>query len=144
MGQNITSHLWLDKTYDETLSLLEEAKAYNADIFPGQIRDFLPIKKMEATKESLRVTTRLSHTIAWLMNEKAIINDELTRREVESMYPPLQDEEICTFPSEKTKHQYPNGLVVLLDKSYDLFMRATRLENMLREEPMMQERKFFR
>ena len=132
MGKGNTTLLWLDKTYRETMDLLEEAKHYHAYKFKPQVRHLVPIKRLEITKESLRVTSRLSHTMAWLMTEKAIINEEILRSEYEENFRPLIEEEICVKPPDKTIDDCPNGLISLMDRSFELFMRASRLEVMLR------------
>jgi regulator of CtrA degradation len=140
MGTEKTTVLWLDKTYGETMQLLEEAKRYNAYSFKNQVRHLLPIKRLAITTESLRVTSRLTHTMAWLMTEKAIINDELLRAEVENRFRPLAEEHICTQKTDKDLEGLPNGLVSLIDRSFELFMRASRLEGMLRRKIKHDER----
>jgi len=131
MGTINTTQVWLDKTYKETLSLLEEAKHYHAYKFRKQTKHLIPVKKLEMTKESLRVTSRLSHTMAWLLSEKAIINEEIARYEFEAQFRPLSEEDICLRPPD-TFDDCPNGLMSLMDRSFELFLRASRLEAMLR------------
>lgn len=135
MGTVNTTQLWLDKTFRETMDLLEEAKHYHAYKFQCQVRHLVPMKRLEITKESLRVTSRLSHTMAWLMTEKAIINEEMLRAEFEKNFRPLIEENICVQPPDKTIDDCPYGLLSLMDRSFDLFMRASRLEAMLRNKP---------
>lgn len=134
MGKVYTTRLWLDKIYRETMDLLEEAKHYHAYKFKRQVRHLVPVKRLEITKESLRVTSRLSHTMAWLMAEKAIINEELLRAEFEKSIKPLSEEDTCVQPPDIPIDDCPNGLISLMDRSFDLFMRATRLEAMLRNK----------
>ncbi|NVK17668.1 MAG: DUF1465 family protein [Methylocystaceae bacterium] len=129
-----TTLFWLNRTFDETLNLLEEAKYYNEHLIKRQVRHLMPIARLEVTAESLRVTSRLSHTMAWLITEKAILNDELDRMEAESLYRPLFEESTCLNLMQCTDDICPNGLLSLLDRSRDLFIRACRLENMLRAE----------
>ena len=114
------------------MDLLEEAKHYHAYKYKRQVRHLVPVKRLEITKECLRVTSRLSHTMAWLMSEKAIINDEMQRTEFEEKFKPLIEEYSCVQPPDKTIDDCPNGLISLMDRSFELFMRASRLESMLR------------
>lgn len=132
MGKADTTLLWLDKTFDETMDLLQEAKHYHANVIKRQVRHLVPLTQLEITKESLRVTSRLSHTMAWLISEKAILNHELTRDEFIELTPPLSEEFTCVNTHDTTIKDFPNGLTSLLNRSLDLFMRATRLEEMLR------------
>jgi len=132
MGMQNTTQLWLNRTFDDTLNLLEEAKYYNKHLIKRQVRHLMPIARLEVTAESLRVTSRLSHTMAWLMTEKAILNDELNRLEAENLFRPLYEESTCLRDMEFSDDICPNGLQSLLERSRELFIRACRLENMLR------------
>ena len=132
MGKADTTIIWLDKIFSETMDLLEEAKAYNAYAYRRQVRHLVPVKRLEITKESLRVTSRLSHTMAWLMSEKAILNKEITRLENEEINRPLSEEEVCLSPINYDLKDCPNGLIDLMERSFNLFKRVARLEDMLR------------
>ncbi|WP_419797145.1 MAG: DUF1465 family protein [Terasakiella sp.] len=126
------SPFWLDQTFDETMSLLEEAKYYHSYRFPKQVTHLNPCQRLELTRESLRITSRLSHMISWLMHEKAILNDEITRHEYLESNIALADESICTSTCEETLEDCPKRLQSLMDRSLSLFIRASRLEKMLR------------
>ncbi len=134
MGKADTTPLWLDKIFDETMDLLEEAKNYHSHVINRQVRHLVPLAQLEITKESLRVTSRLSHTMAWLMNEKAILNEEITREDFTQSNRPLAEEDICIQHGNTKIDDCPNGLIQLMERSFALFKRATRLEAMLREE----------
>ncbi len=104
MGTANTTYLWLEKTFDETLRLLEEAEYYHMHKIRRQVRHLVPVKRLEVTTESLRVTSRLSHTMAWLITEKAILNNELDRGEASDLHQPLSDETTCLqAPTDRTK-----------------------------------------
>ena len=133
MGNVKTKQVWLDKTFRDTMLLLEEAKHYHAYKYKRQVHHLVPLKRLAITKECLRVTSRLSHTMAWLMSEKAIINEEMDRAEFEKEFRPLTEEYNCVQPRDETIDDCPNGLISLMDRSFELFMRASRLESMLRQ-----------
>ncbi len=132
MGKLGSSTFWLDQTFDETMSLLEEAKYYHAYRFPKQVDHLNPCQRLELTRESLRITSRLSHMISWLMHEKAILNDEITRHEYLEHNIPLAEENICISTCEEVLEDCPKRLQSLMDRSLSLFIRASRLEKMLR------------
>lgn len=134
MRMQDTTHIWLNKTFDETMQLLEEAKHYNQYLIRRQVRHLMPLDRLELTAESLRVTSRLSHTMSWLMAEKAILNEELNRQEAEELFEPLHTEMTCLRNNNHATAICPDGLQSLLDRSRELFMRACRLEDMLREQ----------
>lgn len=130
----VPAAIWLDKTYDETMGLLVEAKHYHAHRFNQQTRHLEPSHRLELTRESLRITTRLSHTMAWLLSEKAIINEEIDRTKYTSENDPLDTVFICMDPENKVAHMCPKALQDLLERSLSLFTRAARLEGMLRQD----------
>jgi len=121
MGQMQTGQLWLDKTYDDTMTLLIEAKHYHVNRFNQQTLHLTPIMRLALTRESLRITTRLSETMAWLLNEKAILNDEINRQLYHNQNNPLNTHIICTQPDHALEDLCPQGLQDLLDRSLALF-----------------------
>ncbi|SCA57706.1 conserved hypothetical protein [Candidatus Terasakiella magnetica] len=133
MGKVATTVNWLDRTFDETMSLLIEAEQYHAYRFEHQVRHLVPVKRLALTKESLRVTSRLSHMMSWLMSEKAILNDEITRQDFAQNTQPLAQEDICVEPTNTPIEDCPRALQSLRRRSWELFMRATRIEGMLRQ-----------
>lgn len=132
MGKVNVTQIWFEKTYEETLALLEESQRYHAYIFQQQTCHLRPIKRLSLTKESLRITCRLSHTMAWLICEKAILNNEIERTKFETDFKPLSEEKACIKPMDPAHNDYPNALKSLLERSLKLFIRAARLETMLR------------
>lgn len=77
------------------------------------------------------MTTRLTHTMAWILSEKAILNHELTRAEQMADYRPLCEEETCIKCYDDVD-DFPRGLITLMDDSLNLFLRASRIEDRLR------------
>ena len=70
---------WVDALYIEAMVLADEARSY----FDSQARDdrlaLDPADRVALSCESLRVTTRLMHVIAWLLTQRAVRAGELTR-----------------------------------------------------------------
>jgi regulator of CtrA degradation len=133
MAQAGSNTFWLDQTFNETLNLLEEAKHYHAYRFSRQVHHLHPCQRLELTRESLRITSRLSHMVSWLLHEKAILNDEITRGEYIEITTALEEEQVCTSICADPLTECPKRLQSLMDRSFSLFMRASRLEKMLRE-----------
>ena len=69
----------VDALYIEAMVLADEARAY----FDMQGRDdrlaLAPIDRVGFSCESLKVTTRLMHVIAWLLTQRAVAAGELSR-----------------------------------------------------------------
>ena len=67
----------IDSLYVEAMLLADEARGY-FDLYGRTDRDALaPIERVGFSCESLRVTTRLMHIIAWLLTRKAVAAGEI-------------------------------------------------------------------
>src|SRR3954451_16678988 len=68
----------VDSLYTEAMLLADEARSY-FDRHGREDRDRLdPILRVGFSCESLKVTTRLMHVIAWLLTQRAVESGELT------------------------------------------------------------------
>ena len=62
----------IDGLYTEAMLLADEVRAYFDDV-GRDARDLLdPIERVLFSCESLKVTTRLMHVIAWLLTQRAV------------------------------------------------------------------------
>ena len=68
----------VDSLYVEAMVLADEARSY-FDVQAEEDREQLePLARVGFACESLRVTTRLMHVIAWLLTQRAVAAGELT------------------------------------------------------------------
>ncbi len=72
----MTSRL-VDSLYTEAMVLADEARSYFDRIGRGDREGLAPIDRVAFSCESLKVTTRLMHVIAWLLTRKAIAIGEI-------------------------------------------------------------------
>lgn len=72
--QPITAHV-LHSLYTEVMILADEARAYFERHHGNDI--IAPELAVSFSCESLKVTTRLMHSIAWLLSEKAVQSGEI-------------------------------------------------------------------
>lgn len=118
--------------YTEAMLLADEARAhFDHD---GTARGLPPEISVAFSCESLKVTTRLMHSIAWLLNQKALmageIDDEEARSDARSLgYSPASD----NFQVERFS-QESQGLIAATE---DLYYRLERLSNGMLREPAM-------
>jgi regulator of CtrA degradation len=71
----------IDTLYVEAMLLADEARGY-FDQHGRAERDALsPLERVSFSCESLKVTTRLMHIIAWLLTQRAVDAGELNRRD---------------------------------------------------------------
>jgi regulator of CtrA degradation len=112
----------VDALYTEAMILADEARSYfDRDPMAGQVT---PEVAVSFSCESLKVTTRLMHSIAWLLNQKALRAGELSLAEANSGardlgYAPASDDfQMLRFPEEAQ---------ALIRASEDLYFRLQRL-----------------
>ena len=105
----------VDSLYVEAMVMADEARAY-FDSQGDLDRDSLEIMaRVSFSCESLKVTTRLMHIIAWLLTQRAIHNGELRGAK--------SDPEVVA--------RFPFAARALIDASQDLYDRVARLQNSL-------------
>src|SRR5258705_7351368 len=72
----ITSRL-IDSLYTEAMLLAEEAGSYFADLGRNDRAPLPPFARVGFACESLKVTTRIMHIVAWLLTQRAIESGEI-------------------------------------------------------------------
>lgn len=124
MTEAITPKL-VNALYVEAMVLADEARAY-FDRHGREDRLTLdPIVRVAFSVESLKVTTRLMHVIAWLLTQRAVEAGELTPAAAHNDARRL-GEAPETDPA--ALDQLPEGAAHLVRSSQDLFARVSRLE----------------
>ncbi|UZK70963.1 DUF1465 family protein [Sphingomonas sp. S1-29] len=116
----------IDSLYVEAMLLADEARDYFDD--GGQAdRDALaPLARVAFSCESLKVTTRLMHVIAWLLTQRAVAAGELTPRDALDRARRLGG---APATDEATITALPDGAGVLVRASIDLHRRVGLLDD---------------
>jgi regulator of CtrA degradation len=116
----------IDALYVEAMLLADEARTYFDDHGRAEREALSPMMRVSFSCESLKVTTRLMHIIAWLLTQRAVMVGELTTRD--SLDPsrrlgaaPLSDPDLVA--------QLPAPAVTLVIGSTDLHRRVARLDD---------------
>ena len=128
MASSQPSNVFLDRTFDETLSLMVEARNYLAYAEP---QPKTPVDGLRISCESLRITSRLAQVMAWLMQHKAVSAGEISLTEALSEERRLAGHAVCADVSAHADCAIPDGLRDLLDRSHRLFLRIERLERQI-------------
>ena len=115
----------VDSLYVEAMVLADEARSY-FDIAARDDRMALdPVDRVAFSCESLKVTTRLMHVIAWLLTQRAVRAGELTPVEAHTPDRRLGD-------APQTDHilsrKFPETARMLIRQSEELFERVRRLD----------------
>ena len=116
------------RTYDETMALLIEARNYAAFHHETHQRDIAPAARLFVSYESLRVTSRLSQVMAWLLAQKAVDAREISAEHGTGEAFALLDDAASRDPLGPENPMLPSGLRNLLARSHSLYLRVLRLE----------------
>lgn len=126
-----------DGTYREVLELLERARALAAAPRAAAAygsrgavaaADLSSLVRLEASCEALRVTSRLTHCLAWVLVHKAIHAGELAP---DAAYDPenrLSGGAVCLALGGEANPRLPVRLRSLLADSRALYVRLARLD----------------
>ncbi len=68
----------IDSVYVEAMLLADEARSYFDEVGRLEREMLSPMTRVSFSCESLKVTTRLMHVIAWLLTQRAVIAGELS------------------------------------------------------------------
>jgi regulator of CtrA degradation len=115
----------VDALYVEAMVLADEARSY----FDTAARDdrlaLAPVDRVAFSCESLKVTTRLMHVIAWLLTQRAVSAGELSRAqagESERRLGAAAASDPVLLP------RLPEAAVELISSSEELYDRVARLD----------------
>lgn len=121
----------IDSLYTEAMVLADEARAYFDEMGRNE-RDALDaMTRVVFSCESLKVTTRLMHVIAWLLTQRAVASGELP--EVDALEPSRRlgmapETDSASFDAMPVAAQ---GLIAA---SQDLYRRVARIDDTQSEE----------
>ena len=126
-----THAVLLTRTYDETLDMIVEARDYMTDWDKNTAPRLGGTRRLQFCCEALRVTSRLTQALAWLMVQRAVHEGELTLIEAcENTYR-LSGHEVCLNTASANDNNLPEKLRSLMSRSYRLYNRISRLEEMV-------------
>ena len=120
------------KTYDETMALLLASRDYLASAQPGEAAGLRPIDRLRVNCEAMRLTTRLTQIMAWLLAQRAVFAGEMGRVEAASEEYRLSADAICMADSDAAANVLPARLQDLLEQSRKLYVRVARLDELNR------------
>ena len=124
----------VDALYTEAMVLADEARAYFDDVGKGERLLLDPFVRVGFACESLKVTTRIMHIVAWLLTQRAIETGEL--HQIDGRRPERRLGHAAVSES-KVIEQMPPAAQRLIHASSDLYARLQRLdEGQLDDEPV--------
>lgn len=120
----ITSRL-IDSLYTEAMLLADEARSYFDDAGREDRATLEPFARVGFACESLKVTTRIMHIVAWLLTQRAIESGEIPMiegRRPERRLGHAQDSDPAVVS------QLPHAAQRLINASADVYARVKRID----------------
>jgi Uncharacterized protein conserved in bacteria len=123
----------IDSLYTEAMVLADEARAYFDETGRDDRQLLEPFARVGFACESLKVTTRIMHIVAWLLTQKAVESGEIRSSDGRRPERRLGN---ANDSDPKVVDQLPEAAQRLINASADLYSRIKRLdEGQLIEEP---------
>ena len=120
----ITSRL-IDSLYTEAMLLADEARSYFDEAGRDERSTLEPFARVGFACESLKVTTRIMHIVAWLLTQRAIETGEIPNREgrrPERRLGHAQESDSAVVSN------LPPSAQKLINSSADLYARVKRID----------------
>jgi regulator of CtrA degradation len=130
MSEHTQFAKFINRTFDETMQLLEEARDYSILDWKEEVRGLPNDKSMRVTSERMRLTARLSEIMAWVMVQKAVADGEMTAEQAQSHEYHLSAHDVCLADNRDKPDACPERLGVMLDRSRDLYSRVIKMDQM--------------
>lgn len=122
---------FFEKTYEEATNLLVEAREYIDIEEKADLEQLIASDRLRLTRETTRLTARLTTVMAWLLTRKAVLAGELTQ--AEAAKPPylLERNKILADGDPAAYDNLPELLSELMERSHRLYVRVTRLDELV-------------
>lgn len=127
----MSSPTYFRRTYDETMDLMVEARNYMAYVERGERLRAGASTGLRMSCEAMRVTSRLTQVMAWLMLQRAVHDGEIGPDDALTEENRLAGGEVCWDDTFSSDVELPKGLRSLLDRSFQLYQRISRLEEQM-------------
>jgi len=114
----------IDALYTEAMVLADESRSYFESGRFQEESDPDDLLDVSFSCESLKVTTRLMHCIAWLLNQKALQSGELSEGEAWNRDRSLGE---APFTDKALVNRFPVEARQIILASEELFQRLQRL-----------------
>lgn len=115
----------IDSIYVEAMLLADEARGYFDDGGRVEREMLAPMARVAFSCESLKVTTRLMHVIAWLLTQRAVYNGELSPSQALEPSRRLGEAPVS---EQAVIADMPSGARAMILASVDLHRRVMRLD----------------
>ena len=125
MPNQILRDRLIESLYTQSLLLAEDAREYFDEASRAERGCLDPLQRVRLSCESLKITSRLMHIVAWLLTQRAIQAGELDDVSVQEHQRSLG---LGPETHEETLSLMPVRARLLIVESIELHQRATRLD----------------
>lgn len=115
----------VDSLYIEAMVLADEVRAYFDQVGRADRETLPPLERVAFSCESLKVTTRLMHVIAWLLTRRAVEHGEISPIQARA---PSRRLGVAGESDPVTLAMLPAPARKLIDATRDLYARVERLD----------------
>ena len=115
----------IDSLYTEAMLLADEARAYFDEAGRDERQTLEPFARVGFACESLKVTTRIMHIVAWLLTQRAVESGEIHAADGRR---PERRLGHATASDPLVIGQLPPSAQRLVTSSTDLYARVARLD----------------
>ena len=122
----------IESLYSEAMLLADEARAYFDEQSREERAELPPFVRVGFACESLKVTTRIMHIVAWLLTQRAVESGEIKGAEGRR---PERRLGHANDSDPLVVDQLPETARKLVGTSTDLYARIKRLDEGQMEEP---------
>lgn len=119
------------RTHDEALDLARRACGVIADPNAGARRSMSMEGHAVYAAETLRMSSRILHVIAWTLNRKAVAAGEISEKEAATPDRQLGGEDVCLADPVGDLDLLPKPIRSVIRSSDALYQRVLRLQDMM-------------
>lgn len=125
---------FINSLYDESFSLLVEARNYFQYSESNRVAagSGAPRDRLFVNYQAMRLTSRMTQAMAWLLAQRAVQSGELTPVQACGGTYSLGGEHVCVDRDGHNDNRLPQPMRGLLDRSHSLYMRVWRLDQQAR------------
>ena len=124
-GSSALTPKLIDSLYVEAMVLADEARSYFDSCGRDDRLALDPVDRVGFSCESLKVTTRLMHVIAWLLTQRAVAAGELTAAQAGEPERRIGD---AAETDSELLARLPDSAAELIRSSEELYDRVRRLD----------------
>ncbi|PAX09789.1 DUF1465 family protein [Sphingomonas lenta] len=117
-----------DALYSEAMLLADEARGYFDEVGRRETAALDPLARVLFSCESLKVTTRIMHVVAWLLTQRAVDAGEIA-----PVTARLPAHRLGDAPESDGADALPERARALIEASVDLHRRVQRLDQAFSE-----------